>query len=313
MEPMRPRHFAAGSPASPAFWFTPEIQRGLTPKMKRATSLLARAGVAGVALAAVMAFGLTGAPESRATANPTSPTPTAPAPAIQKGFGTIKGRLVWGGSEVPKPVLITQNKQKDPQVCGAVDLYKRDLVIDPQTKGIAFGFAYLPKPKGKNPEALKALVAAHPTVEIDQKNCEFLPVSVAGTKDQQFVFKSSDPVGHNVHYAGFINNANFALGPNGSATRKLQPERRPINLACDIHPWMLGNLMVFDHPFFAVTGEDGSFEIKGVPAGTQNLIVWQRLAGYVTEGGSKGLAVEVKPGQVTDLGTIVLKPEQIRK
>ncbi len=261
-----------------------------------------------------MAFGLAVAPQNRATANPTAPEP-APAPSAtpQAGFGTIKGRLIWGGAEIPKPELITQNKQKDPQVCGKVDLYERDLVVDAKTRGISNAFAYLPSPKGQNPEAEKALVTQHPTIEIDQKNCEFLPYSVAGMSDQQFVFKSSDPVGHNVHYTGFVNNANFALGPNGSATRKLQPERRPINLACDIHPWMKGNIMVFNHPFFAVTDEDGSFEIQGVPAGTQNLIVWQRKSGYVTPGGSKGLAVEVKPGQTTDLGEIVLKPEQVRK
>ena len=40
--------------------------------------------------------------------------------------------------------------------------------------------------------------------------------------------------------------------------------------------------MIFDHPFFAVTGPDGSFEIKGVPAGDQNVVVWQEKIGYVT-------------------------------
>lgn len=283
--------------------------------MKRATSFLARAGAAGVALAAVVAFGLAGAPESRATAPPASPAPSpalVAAPTLQSGFGTIKGRLVWGGTEIPERALITQNKQKDPQVCAAVDLYESELIVDPETKGIPNGFAYLPRPKGSNPEAVKALLAEKPTVVIDQVNCEFVPLSVAGHKDQEFIFKSSDPIGHNVHYTGFVNNANFALGPNGAATKKLQPEARPINLTCDIHPWMKGNFMVFDHPFFAVTGEDGSFEIKGVPAGAQNIIVWQRKAGYVTDGGSRGLAVEVKPGEVTDVGTIVLKPEKVR-
>ena len=76
---------------------------------------------------------------------------------------------------------------------------------------------------------------------------------------------------------------------------------------------MEGNLMVFDHPFYAVTKEDGSFEITGVPAGTQNIVVWQRKTGFVTGGGSRGQAVEVKAGQVTDLGDIVLDPAKVKK
>ena len=57
-----------------------------------------------------------------------------------------------------------------------------------------------------------------------------------------------------------------------------------MTVACDIHPWMHGHVMIFDHPFFAVTGPDGSFEIKGVPAGDQNVVVWQEGVGYVTPG-----------------------------
>ena len=87
-------------------------------------------------------------------------------------------------------------------------------------------------------------------------------------QDQAFVFKSSDPVNHNVQLCGFTNAPfNQILAPNGTHRSKLVAERRPIAVACDIHPWMKGYIMVFDHPFFAVTAEDGSFEIKGVPAG----------------------------------------------
>jgi hypothetical protein len=70
--------------------------------------------------------------------------------------------------------------------------------------------------------------------------------------------------------------------------------------------------MVFDHPFFAVTGKDGTFEIKGVPAGSQNLVLWQENVGYVTPGGRRGMAVEVKPGGVTDVGEIKLDPKKVK-
>ncbi len=237
--------------------------------------------------------------------------PALAAPPVQNSYGTIKGRLVWGGPNVPQPEKLTINK--DEQVCGKKDLYSRELVVDPKTKGIAHAFAYLPRPSGSNPEAEKELLQKEPKVEIDQETCEFLPYSTALHEKQQILFKSSDPIGHNVHYIGFQNGSkNVSLPPNGSLEGKLVAERRPLTLKCDIHPWMKGWIMVFDHPFFDVTDQDGSFEITGVPAGTQNLVVWQEKVGYVTEGAARGMAVTVKPGQVTDVGEIVIQPSQIK-
>ena len=48
---------------------------------------------------------------------------------------------------------------------------------------------------------------------------------------------------------------------------------------CDVHPWMKAWIAVLSHPFFAVTGLNGQFEIKNVPAGTYELEAWhERLA-----------------------------------
>jgi hypothetical protein len=242
----------------------------------------------------------------------------AAAPPAQQGqYGTIKGRLVWGGAAVPElPPLVKKGDQsvKDAPVCAASEVPDRRLAIDPETKGVRNAFAFIVRPKGKNEEAQKALVAGEPQVEIDQKGCEFIPRSTAVFKDQAIVFKSSDPIGHNVRYTGFTNPAkNVALPPNGAMTAKLVPEARPLPLNCDIHPWMKGWIMVFDHPFFAVTKEDGSFEITGVPVGEQNLVVWQEETGYVTPNAARGMPVTVKAGEVADVGEITLDPAKVKK
>ena len=88
---------------------------------------------------------------------------------------------------------------------------------------------------------------------------------------------------------------------------KLVAERRPILVACDIHPWMKAYIMVFDHPFFAVTAEDGSFEIKGVPAGEQNLVVWQEKVGYVNPEKAKGTPVSGQGGRDVGRGAITIE------
>jgi hypothetical protein len=274
--------------------------------------------------------------------HPASPTPTRPTgslwPALlgtlalivspiaadaagprQAQSGTIKGRLVWGGPSVPElPLLVKKGDTnvKDAAVCAATDLKDRSLVVDPATKGIAHAFVYLVSPKGTNPEAEASLLKAHPTAVIDQKNCEFLPYCLAMHESQTITFKSSDPIGHNVRYAAFGGSSqNIMLKANGElAGQKIKASRRPIPLNCDIHPWMKGYLMVFDHPYFAVTGADGSFEITGVPAGTQNLVLLMpERVGFVNEGGQKGQPVVVKAGATTDVGTVTLDPARVKK
>jgi hypothetical protein len=234
----------------------------------------------------------------------------------QGSYGTIKGRLVWGGSDIPpaKNLVEVGQAPKDPAVCAKSDpIPSRELVVDPKTKGVRYAFVYLVRPQGTNPEAVKELLAKAPQAVIDQKNCEFIPYVTAMIQDQPLVLKSSDPINHNVRFSAFTNAPfNQILPPNGQVEIKLVAERRPIPLNCDIHPWMKGFIMVFDHPFFDVTNEDGSFEIEGVPAGAQNLVVWQEKVGYVTEGLARGQSVQVKVGQVTDIGAIKLDPAKVK-
>ena len=238
-------------------------------------------------------------------------------PIGQAEYGTVKGRLVWGGDQVP-PVRVLEQKgkaEKDPNVC-AKDrpILSRELVIDPETKGVSYAFAYISRPKGNNPEAVKGLLAKQPKLELDQQNCEFAPYLTPMHQDQVLMVKASDPgINHNVRLNAFANpGLNQNLAPGGQLELKLVAERLPIKLNCDIHPWMKSYVMVFDHPFFATTAKDGRFEIKGVPAGTQNLVIWQENVGYANPGAGRGMAVSVKAGEVVDVGEIKLDPAKVK-
>ena len=235
----------------------------------------------------------------------------------QAEYGTVKGRLVWGGDQVP-PVRVleqTGKAEKDPNVCAkSKPIVSRELVVDPETKGVSYAFAYISRPKGSNSEAVKELLAKTPKLELDQANCEFVPYLNPMHQDQVLMVKASDPgINHNVRLNAFANpGLNQNLAPGGQLELKLVAERLPIKLNCDIHPWMKSYVMVFDHPFFATTAKDGSFEIKGVPAGTQNLVIWQENVGYANPGAGRGMPVAVKAGEVVDVGEIKLDPAKVK-
>ena len=268
--------------------------------MRLANAFLACAGSAAAVLAATVLFAPSG---TASAANP-------PVAAAADETGTIKGRIVFGG-EAPKLLEIDVKTQP---YCNTKTVLDRSLAVDPKSKGVGNVLVWLPTPKGKNVAAEKALLEKTPVVKIDNHNCEFLPRSTAMHKSQALEFTSSDAVGHNSHVMGFSYGCNLALAPEGKATApKVQSEKRPMKLKCDIHGWMEGHILVCDHPFFAVTGEDGSFEITGVPAGTQNVIIWQEKAGFVSTGALKGQPVEVKAGGKTDLGNVVLDPTKVKK
>ncbi|WP_406698041.1 carboxypeptidase regulatory-like domain-containing protein [Singulisphaera sp. Ch08] len=232
-------------------------------------------------------------------------------------FGSIKGRVIWAGAELPRfNDLQPQGRaERDPQICAQERAIPNNaLIIDVQSKGITDAIAYLGDPQGAFLEIEKVFLANAPTVTVDQKNCEFLPRITAMHEGQELIFTSSDRVIHNIHLSPLKNEGlNQLMAPVGQLRVRLLAERRAIPVQCGLHPWMHASIRVFDHPFFAKTGKDGAFEIAGIPPGEQRLIVWHERAGYLTEGKSQGMVVTVSPGKVSDVGTIQVAPGAIKE
>ncbi len=225
-------------------------------------------------------------PTSTGGSTPSTGTGTATAtsaPVKAEGWGTLKGTVVFGGTPPEPKVLEAQGKaQKDPEVCAkTAPIMSERLIVNSGTKGVKNAFVYLIRPSAVNPEAKKAAESAKP--EFDQKGCVYYPHALAVMAGVPVLVKSSDPTSHNVNFQLKNLTQNPVLQPGSKMEITPQsPERSPGLVSCSIHPWMQAYWMVLDHPYFAITDENGNFEIKNVPAGTQKVVVWQEAAAMVT-------------------------------
>ena len=113
---------------------------------------------------------------------------------------------------------------------------------------------------------------------LDQKGCWYLPHVQGMRTGQSLSIKTSDPTAHNVHGYAKVNRPFNRSQPAGAANVTIKMRRDeaspPMKVKCDIHPWMNAFVAVVDHPYFAVTGEDGSFELPNLPPGTYTIEAW---------------------------------------
>ncbi|NDC54770.1 MAG: methylamine utilization protein, partial [Planctomycetia bacterium] len=233
-------------------------------------------------------------------------------------WGTLKGRFVFGGDA---PAASELKADKDVEVCGKHKLVAEELVVGAD-KGVANVVVFV-RDKGVkvNPE----LEAGKGTpVVLDNKNCRFEPHVAFVQTGQKLVLKNSDTVGHNSNVATIKNSPSNNLIPAGAEAPLTfsSEEAIPAQVTCNIHPWMKSWLVVRPNPYGAVSGPDGRFEIKGVPAGGElELQIWHEKAGYVGEVTIGGKAEKIAKGRkkVTvaagdnDLGEMVLDANLFKK
>jgi hypothetical protein len=117
---------------------------------------------------------------------------------------------------------------------------------------------------------------------VDQKGCEYTPYVAACQTGQSIVVKNSDPVLHNVHTeptaAGNESYNKAQMAGGADLTFTYGKSENFLKFKCDVHPWMFAYVTVVDHPYYAVTGKDGTFTIKDVPPGEYTLVAMHRKA-----------------------------------
>jgi plastocyanin len=133
------------------------------------------------------------------------------------------------------------------------------------------------------PAGAKYPTPATPVV-IDQDGCRYRPHVLGIMVGQTLEIRNSDPVLHNIKAKATKNRPfNVSQPSAGMKTNRTfaQPEVM-VALECNVHGWMNAFLGVLPHPFYAVTGTDGSFSLKGLPAGTYTIEAWHEKYGTQT-------------------------------
>ena len=228
----------------------------------------------------------TAKPAVTTTATATATQTAAAAPA-KEGNATIKGVVAFSGKA---PEMKVPAKRKDADFCKTKEVkYNAVLVKDGKLKDVLVRIA-----AGGVAGNWKA---PEKHAEIDQADCMYSPRIQGVVAGQTLDIKNGDQTLHNVHtYKGTESLFNQAQPKGAAAIAKDAPDEASVmKFTCDVHPWMRGFVVVTDHPFFAVSGEDGSFKIEKVPAGKYTVEAWHSTYGLL-----KKEAVEVKDtGEVT--------------
>jgi plastocyanin len=186
-------------------------------------------------------------------------------PAAARANGSVTGLVKLNGKA---PALPAYPVTKDASVCGADK--PNEAVVAAKGGALANVVVSLRAAKPASPPP------PTPNAAVDQHGCRYQPHVQAVTVGTPLALVNSDAVLHNVHgSAGPVQVFNMAMPiKNQRVPTKLT---RPglVRLQCDAgHTWMSAWIYVFEHPFFAVTGPDGKFEIKDVPAGHYTIDYW---------------------------------------
>jgi hypothetical protein len=221
---------------------------------------------------------------------------TAAPPATKKLYertgneGTVIGTINVLG-EVPKPLSIDMSA--DPICTQLNPKAVTEWVVSSGGK-LQNVFIYV---KGGPLETYRFERDSDVVAVLKHQNCRYAPHVLAVRVGQPLMIENVDPTTHNTHPTPKNNQEwNQSMPPGGSQPVKyFQRPEAFIPFKDNQHPWEKAYVGVFDHPFFSISNELGSYKIEGLPPGTYMLVAWHERFG------EKSVEVTIVPGEIRNL------------
>tara|TARA_B100000686_G_scaffold113346_1_gene121011 strand:- start:81 stop:686 length:606 start_codon:yes stop_codon:yes gene_type:complete len=171
----------------------------------------------------------------------------------------------------------------DPVCVANSDIQPRKewLVLD-ENNGVKNVLVYVKE--SKSGSLLKNYDTPKEAAVIDQKGCVYVPHVLGVMVGQQLDILNSDGTLHNIHALPKVNKEFNKAMPRSKKQMSVKFDKveAPFKIKCDVHPWMGAFLGVFDHPYFAVTDDSGSYTISGLAPGKYVLEAWHEKLGLQT-------------------------------
>src|SRR5882724_11155110 len=236
-------------------------------------------GLLGIALATTLACG--GSQETSSTsAKPESPSAAASGQKVDAATAAdVKGVAMIDGA-APKNEPIKMNA--DPVCVKANTTPQSQETYEVGADGKTLGnvFVYIK-------DGLGNYIYDTPTApaRIDQQNCRYHPHVFGMRVNQPLEILNSDPTLHNIH-ALPKGNSEFNTGQPIQGMKMTHTFDKPevmVPFKCDVHGWMNAYVGVLPHPYFAVTKDDGKFELANLPPGTYTIEAWHEKLGPMTQ------------------------------
>jgi len=203
------------------------------------------------------------------------------------GSGSITGKITYVGTP-PKMKPIDMSKEPSCAKQHTTPVTTQNVVTGPGN-ALAWVVVYISAGDQGSSAPFQA-------VRYDQKGCQYIPHVLPMVAAQELQIYNDDQTSHNIHPLAKVNPEWNKSQPRGSPPIDTKWEKSEfIPVKCNIHPWMHGYFVVLKTPHYAVSGGDGSFAIKGLPAGKYTVTAWQEQYGSqnqeVTISGSESKTV----------------------